>query len=68
MGTGETLHRALENLVLQGVGDQEIFTCGNLQICAGLEAAIEGDMNAVQKQWEDRDMEQVNRVDVRKLR
>ena len=62
MGTGETLHRALENLVMQAVGDQENFICGNLQICAGLEAAIEGDMNVVQKQWEDRGMEQGNGV------
>ena len=42
MGIGETLCRVLAKLVMRAAGDQEKTPCGNLQLCAGLEAGIEG--------------------------
>ena len=42
MGIGETLRRALTKLVMRAAGEQEKTACGNLQLCAGLEAGIEG--------------------------
>ena len=41
MGIGETLRRALTKLVMRAAGDQAKTACGNLQMCAGLEAGIE---------------------------
>ena len=40
VGIGETLHRALAKLVMRAAGDQAKTACGNLQLCAGLEAGI----------------------------
>ena len=42
VGIGETLFRALAKLVIRAAGDQVKIACGNLQLCAGLEASIEG--------------------------
>ena len=42
MGIGETLCRALAKLVMRAAGDQAKTVYGNLQICAGLKANIEG--------------------------
>ena len=42
VGIGETLRRALAKLVMRAAGDQAKTACGNLQLCAGLEAGIEG--------------------------
>ena len=39
---GETLRRALDKLVIIAAEDQAKTACGNLQLCAGLEAGIEG--------------------------
>ena len=50
MGIGETLRRALAKLVIRAAGDQAKMTCGNLQLCAGLEAGIEGATQAVRQQ------------------
>ena len=50
VGTGETLRRALAKLVMRAEGDQVKTACGNLQLCAGLKAGIEGATNAVGKQ------------------
>ena len=47
VGIGETLRRALAKLVTRAAGDQAKTTCGNLQLCAGLEAGIEGATHAV---------------------
>ena len=41
VGIGETLRRALDKLVVRAAGDQAKTACGNLQLCAGLEAGIE---------------------------
>ena len=47
VGIGETLRRALIKLVMKAAGDQAKTVCGNLQMCAGLEAGIEGATHAV---------------------
>ena len=40
VGIGDTLRRALAKLVMRAAGDQENKACGNLQLCACLEAGI----------------------------
>ena len=47
MGIGERLLRALAKLVMRAAGDQAKTACGNLQLCACLEAGIEGATYAV---------------------
>ena len=47
VGIGETLHQALAKLVMRAAGEQAKTACGNLQLCAGLEAGIEGATHAV---------------------
>ena len=47
VGIGETLRRALDKLVKRASGDQAKTAYGNLQLCAGLEAVIEGSMHAL---------------------
>ena len=47
MGIGVMLRRALAKLVMRAAGDQAKTACGNLQLCAGLEAVIEGATHAV---------------------
>ena len=47
MSIGETLRRALAELVMRAAGDQAKTACGNLQMCAGLEDGIEGVTHAV---------------------
>ena len=42
VGIGETLRRALAKLVMRAAGDQAKTAFGNLQLCAGVEASIEG--------------------------
>ena len=49
MGIGETLRQALSKIVMRAAGDQEKTACGNIQLCAGLEAGIEGATYAVGK-------------------
>ena len=50
VGIGETLRRDLTKLVMWAAGDQAKTACGNLQLCAGLEAGIEGATHAVGQQ------------------
>ena len=47
MGIGETLRRALAKLVMRAAGGQAKTACGNLQMCTGLKAGIEGATYAV---------------------
>ena len=47
VGIGETLCRALAKLIMREAGDQAKTACGNLQLCAGLKAVIEGATHAV---------------------
>ena len=49
VGIGETLHRALAKLIMRAAGYQAKTACGNLQLCSGLEAGIEGATHAVGK-------------------
>ena len=49
VGIGEMLRRALAKLVMREAEDQEKTACGNLQLCVGLEAGIEGATHAVGK-------------------
>ena len=42
MGIWETLRRSLAILVMRSARDQAKMLCGNLQLCAGLKAGIEG--------------------------
>ena len=42
VGIGETLSWALAKLVMRAAGNQAKTACVNLQLCAGLEAGIEG--------------------------
>ena len=45
-GIGETLRRALAKLVMREARDQSKTACGNLQLCTGIEAGIEGATHA----------------------
>ena len=47
MVIGETLRQALAKLVMRVAGEQAKTACGNLQLCTGLEASIEGATHAV---------------------
>ena len=47
IGIGETLRRALAKIVMRAAGDQAKTACDNLQLCAGLEAGIEGATHAM---------------------
>ena len=47
MGIGETLRQALTKLVMGAAGDQAKKACGNLQLCTGLKARMEGATHAV---------------------
>ena len=47
MGIGETLCQALNKLVMRAAGELAKTAYGNLQLCAGLEAGIEGATHVV---------------------
>ena len=47
VGIGETLRQDLAKLIMRESEDQAKTACGNMQLCAGLEAGIEGDKHAV---------------------
>ena len=47
VGIGETLRQAWAKLVMRVAGDQSKTVCGNLYLCAGLDAGIEGATHAV---------------------
>ena len=51
---GETLCRVFTKLVRRAAGDQAKTACGNLQLCAGLEAGIEGATHNVGQQRMER--------------
>ena len=54
VGIGETLRQALAKLVMRAAGEQAKTACGNLQLCAGLEAGIEGATHAVSQRRGER--------------
>ena len=47
VGTEETLFRALAQIVMRAAEDQVNMVCGNLQLCASLEAGIEGETHVM---------------------
>jgi hypothetical protein len=53
VGIGEIYRRLWAKLVLRKAGDQAKTVCGNLQLCAGLEAGIEGAVHAVRRRREE---------------
>ena len=50
VSVGETFCRALAKRVVRAARDQAKTACGNLQMCAGLKAGIEGSTHAVGQQ------------------
>ena len=42
VGIWEMLRQALAKLIMREAGDQAKMTCGNIQLCAGLEVGIDG--------------------------
>ena len=49
VGIGEIFQRLLAKLVIADAGDQAKLACGSKQLCAGLEAGIEGTLHAVRR-------------------
>ena len=47
VGIGEMLRRDLAKLVMRAAGEQVKTACGNIQLCAGLAAGIEGATHTV---------------------
>ena len=54
MGISEMLHREIAKLIMRASGDQAKTACVNLQLCAGLEAGIEGVNHAMGERRRDR--------------
>ena len=65
MGIGKTLRRALAKLVMRAAGYQAKMVCANLQLCAGLEAGIEGATHAVGQQILERSSARRNKDEAR---
>ena len=63
VGIGETLFMALDKLVTRAAGYQEKTACGNLQLCAGLEAGIEGATHTVGQRRRERVRERLSKED-----
>ena len=61
MGIGEMLHRALAKLIMRAAGYQAKTVCGNLQLCAGFKAGIDGVTHAVGKRRLERVRSKENR-------
>ena len=51
---GETFRRDISKLVMRAEEDQANTACGSLQLCAGIEARIEGGTHAVVQRRRDR--------------
>ena len=54
VGIGETLCRAIAKLIMRAVGDEAKMAYGSLQLCAVLEAEIEGAAHAVAQRRQER--------------
>ena len=52
VGIGEIFRRLIAKCVLAAVGHQAMEACGNLNLCAGLPAGIEGAVHATTTAWE----------------
>ena len=51
LGIGEIYRRLMAKCVLHTVGHQATEACGNLNLCAGLRAGMEGALHAVNFEW-----------------
>ena len=49
VGLGKTLRQTLTKLVMRADGHQAKTVCGNLQLCAGFDANIEGATHAMEQ-------------------
>ena len=54
VGIGETLCRALAKLIIKASGEHAKKACGNIHLCAGIKAGIEGETHAVLQQQLER--------------
>ena len=54
MGIGETLRQGLAKLVMRAAGDLAKMACGNMHMCAGLEAGIDGATHAMRQRRMER--------------
>ena len=52
VGIGEIYRRLMAKSVLQAIGHQATSACGNLNLCAGLAAGIEGAIHALETTWQ----------------
>jgi hypothetical protein len=52
VGIGEIIRRLLAKCVIKVVGSQATAACGNLNLCAGLPAGIEGAVHAIRETWD----------------
>ena len=65
VGIRETLCQDLAKLVMRAAGYQAKMVCANLQLCAGLEAGIEGATHAVGQQILERSSARRNKDEAR---
>ena len=63
VGIGETIRQALAKLVMRAAGEQVKTACCNLQLCAGLEAGIEGETHDVGQRRVERVLAQRGETD-----
>ena len=54
LGIGEALRHAVAKLIMRAAGDQAKTVCGSLQLCAGIEAVIEGTTRAAAQRRQKR--------------
>ena len=66
MEIGEMLRQALAKLVRREAGDQAKTTCGNLKLCAGLEAGIEGATHVMGQRRLERKRKRQNKEEARR--
>jgi hypothetical protein len=55
LAIGEIWMRCVGKGLMHEAGDQAKLACGNVQLCAGLEAGIEASLHAVREVWENDD-------------
>jgi hypothetical protein len=58
IGIGETWRQCIAKCVLKVAGSEAKEACGTDQLCAGLEAAIEGGIHSVNHLWKVHQMEE----------
>ncbi|KAL3768952.1 hypothetical protein ACHAWO_004062 [Cyclotella atomus] len=62
LAVGEIWMRCIGKGVMVDAGDQAKLACGNVQLCAGLEAGIESSLHAVREVWDNNDFVQPDRA------